>query len=95
MHPWAIRAAVVAGIVCAYVWLQSAVGDAAFAILVLLLLAVLAFLSKLGRIRHRRPGPIHPAQAEWRTHLVGFTLHDGADGGRDGERRGKDGRWTN
>jgi hypothetical protein len=76
---WAFRAAMVAGIACGYVWLQSAVGDAAFAIVSLLLLAVLALLSKLGRIRHRRAGP---ARAEWRSHLLGFTLHDHADGDR-------------
>ena len=79
---WTFRVAVIAGIVCAYVWLQRTVGDAAFAIVSLLLLAVLALLSKLGRIRHRRAGAIHPARAEWRTHLLGFTLQDHADGDR-------------
>ena len=81
-HPWAFRAALIAGIVCAYVWLQSAVGDAAFAIVSLLLLVVFALLSKLGRIRHGRNNAIHPAHPEWRTHLVGFTLHDHSEDDR-------------
>jgi hypothetical protein len=76
---WAFRVALMGGIVCAYVWLHSAVGDAAFAILSLLLLAVFATASKLGRIRNASAGANRPAHIDTRTHLLGFTLHDRAD----------------
>jgi hypothetical protein len=85
-HPWAFPVAVIAGIVCAYVWLQSAIGDAGFAILSLLLLAALAFASKLDRIRNGHTGAIRSTTVDWRTHLLGFTLDDGEDRRRDDKR---------
>ena len=85
-NPWVFGVALIAGIVCAYVWLQSAVGNAAFAILSLLLLAVLAFASKLWRIRNGSTGANGLAQIDPPTHLLGFTLHDHAGTGRRHQR---------
>jgi hypothetical protein len=82
-HPWAFPAAAIISIVCAYVWLQSAVGEAAFAILTLLLLAALAFASKLARIVKGHTGAIRPTTVEWRSHLLGFTLDDRAASDRE------------
>ena len=79
-HPWTLPIAAIAGIGCAYLWLQSTIGDAAFAVLVLLLLAAGAALSKLARIRAGRTA-IEPTTADWRTGFLSVTsIHTTDDG---------------